>query len=132
MSLLILFALQACGAPRSHHLAQEPNSTHDINRVASKLASDLAAFMKAEGKTGFAVFPICFKGHPCFLGERLATSLQKKLCDAKPRAYAVISEAEMETILDSISIQKTDPFDQESGIPALGEFYGHRYEVSGY
>ena len=92
--LFLLLTLQACNASR----LRPPDFAGEINRVAGELASEVAASMKAEGKIGFAVFPICYKGHPCLWGERLATVLQKKVSEAKPGAEAVISEEEMEDI----------------------------------
>jgi len=126
-AFLLIFTLQACSPLQPY----QSDSKDEINQVAARLASEMAEFMTMDGKIGFAVFPLFFESHSCLLGEKLATCVQKRIRELKPEAEAVISEQEMESILDSISIQNTDPFDQDSGIPALGQLFGHRYEITG-
>jgi len=108
---------------------EEGAAAVSVEAAAGAMARRLAAAMEPETDAGFLILPLYCKGEPCLLGRRLATQLQLEIEAARPRARAV--EEDVVMIMESAAAQRTDLFDFESGIPALGGLYGHRYQIIG-
>ncbi|MBU0753772.1 MAG: DUF4384 domain-containing protein, partial [Planctomycetes bacterium] len=103
----------------------------DLECASSALAEEAVAFMERNESVGFLILPFQFMGVPCYLGQRLGTQVQTKIERACAQARAVLSEEELKPVLASLAAQRSDLFDEESGIPALGGLHAHRYQIMG-